>query len=51
LRQQPVQRAIPLLEPVEVYPYPTLLLPVSQNPLAITSTDKITLQPLRQLRS
>src|SRR5262249_31689044 len=47
-RQQLVQRAIPLLEPVEVYPYPTLLLPVSQNPLSITSTDKITLQPLRQ---
>ena len=42
-RQQLVQRAIPLLEPVKVYPHATLLLPVSQNPLSITSTDKITL--------
>src|SRR5262249_15622554 len=47
-RQQLVQRAIPFLKPVQVYPYPTLLLPGSQNPLAITSTDKIALQPLRQ---
>src|SRR5271157_5995619 len=48
VRQQLVQRAIPLLEPVQIYPDPTLLLPASQNPLAITSTDKIALQPLRQ---
>src|SRR6266478_5958307 len=47
-RHQLVQRAIPLLDPVQVYPYATLLLPGSQNPLAITSTDKIALQPLRQ---
>src|SRR4029077_1281830 len=47
-RQQLVQRTIPLLEPVQIYPYATLLLPGSQNPLAITSTDKIALQPLRQ---
>src|SRR5258707_4070797 len=47
-RQQLVQRTIPLLEPVQIYPYPTLLLPGSQNSLAITSTDKIALQPLRQ---
>src|SRR5271157_4119622 len=48
VRQQLVERAIPLLEPVQVYPYATLLLPASQNPLSITSTDKIALQPLRQ---
>src|ERR1700757_2676024 len=39
-RQQLVERAIPFLEPVEVYPYSTLLFPASQNPLSITSTDK-----------
>src|SRR5262249_47468989 len=48
VRQQLVQGAIPLLEPVQIYPYPALLLPASQNSLAITSTDKIALQPLRQ---
>src|SRR5260370_7845761 len=46
--QQLVQRTIALLEPVQIYRYATLLLPGSQNPLAITSTDKSALQPLRQ---
>ena len=27
------------MDPVQIYPYATLLLPASQNPLAITSTD------------
>src|SRR5262249_22100171 len=47
-RQQLIERAIPWLEPVEVYPNTTLLLPVSQDPLSVTSTDKIALQPLGQ---